>query len=1067
MEINREEAKKLLTYIEENYKKINLKELPFNLHALIKNLNNKTYKFNISKKIEEFFINFFIDNEDILNEKIPVFISENNDCIISSIRKNIDSIKYIPDTFNLDEDLNTLLAEEAIKQNYILNDKSLKQLCSNFIVCENSIKLDPFSADYVIWNKIQYHSEENYKTLIKLVASSKYFLTEKSHEYLRKNLIICINSIDNDPNSYQYVPLGYYEYKVYFDKLKEKGIVNYDDIRNKAFPKKMFLLEDDKILDIFLDRFWNLEYSRGEVKKFIKSMLQNSLKIETINKILEVVANDKWEKHKEANPEIFNNVFHKVCSELRNRHSFKKTLSKAKLTMKVCETDENSEFLRTCREYHKIYNSFKTNKRELLIPYQDKISEYCSLYIVKSREKYIDDLIFNINIALRNLYDLNLENEVVQKQVLEKKKIEIFRKSYSNKEQETMNFVSLLKEKYSDFFSELQIENIIESLILEKEYNFDSSNNKRYEEFLIFEKVNKLINRLNRGYISIDGIEVKNYKKYIKYSELETKYLYNGPVFNEAEKQEIYMYKQKLNAFNKLKRDVLLQIKKVEIEKEELQYLLQQSSRSFKFNDDYFIFDKELFLKNFSWAELNDSLLVDIRRCNLDLTNKDLYERFDNIVIKSGLCYLLVIDNVCSLGLLDNENLTKVVYEIVRDYDKLMELSDTYGLKNNNLLHLINLHLFNKYISPKNMAILGENMINKSYIKNSSRDSITAIVNASVDLFSQMSKKTKSTVPYVEGECLNYKYSMYDIMDPSILTCGVDTNSCFRLFGIDDDFLHYCCLDKNGFVIKITDDSNNFVAKASGFRNGNCVYINQLRSIYDYNFRTNIDKQEGKEIIKVFTKACEDIITASENNDLEEEKINFIFITKSYMFHNITSNVKRSIEKTIGEYPMDNKSNDWKEFVSLYPNYMPKSGFNTDYGNYSVICVASNKPLKANNIHSKDVPALYQRKRNEVIVSENINNEIKQKINRIAALNAHLKEEKYNNVNIPDNSKVYVGDDWYIISSNNDILDDCLLTGDERGKKEYLCAMKSILGDVNLSLDNEENIGKKHIKQFN
>ena len=43
MKINKEEIKKLLTYIEKNYKKIILKDVPFNLHTILKNLNNKIF----------------------------------------------------------------------------------------------------------------------------------------------------------------------------------------------------------------------------------------------------------------------------------------------------------------------------------------------------------------------------------------------------------------------------------------------------------------------------------------------------------------------------------------------------------------------------------------------------------------------------------------------------------------------------------------------------------------------------------------------------------------------------------------------------------------------------------------------------------------------------------------------------------------------------------------------------------------------------------------------------------------------------------------------------------------
>ena len=101
------------------------------------------------------------------------------------------------------------------------------------------------------------------------------------------------------------------------------------------------------------------------------------------------------------------------------------------------------------------------------------------------------------------------------------------------------------------------------------------------------------------------------------------------------------------------------------------------------------------------------------------------------------------------------------------------------------------------------------------------------------ELVCEMIKRDKSTVPDVSGKTNNYTYSIYDSQDETVLLAGINTDACFRINGMDNDFLHYCVLDKNGFIIKITDSFGNFIGRASGFRNGNGVYINQLRTIYD------------------------------------------------------------------------------------------------------------------------------------------------------------------------------------------------------------------------------------------
>ena len=97
-------------------------------------------------------------------------------------------------------------------------------------------------------------------------------------------------------------------------------------------------------------------------------------------------------------------------------------------------------------------------------------------------------------------------------------------------------------------------------------------------------------------------------------------------------------------------------------------------------------------------------------------------------------------------------------------------------------------------------------------------------------------------------------------------------------------FFHYCLLDKNGFILKIEDIYGNFIARAAGFRHGNYIYINQLRSIYDDRFNLNVNfeysGEEFEEIIETFKQACNDIINTSQGNEKEKNKVEYIFVTK-------------------------------------------------------------------------------------------------------------------------------------------------------------------------------------------
>ena len=66
--------------------------------------------------------------------------------------------------------------------------------------------------------------------------------------------------------------------------------------------------------------------------------------------------------------------------------------------------------------------------------------------------------------------------------------------------------------------------------------------------------------------------------------------------------------------------------------------------------------------------------------------------------------------------------------------------------------------------------------------------------------------------------------------NPINLTLGERTGSCMRSGGIGDDLYNFCLKDNNGFHIIFNDsETGEFISRASGFRNGNTVFLNQLR----------------------------------------------------------------------------------------------------------------------------------------------------------------------------------------------------------------------------------------------
>lgn len=118
------------------------------------------------------------------------------------------------------------------------------------------------------------------------------------------------------------------------------------------------------------------------------------------------------------------------------------------------------------------------------------------------------------------------------------------------------------------------------------------------------------------------------------------------------------------------------------------------------------------------------------------------------------------------------------------------------------------------------------------------------------------------------------------------LTYGERTNACLRIGGAFDDLFRYCIENPNGFHIRFSDPkTNKFVSRVSGIRNGNTVFLNELRESEDEGY-TNEDLIEAINIIaselieksKTSSMPIENVIITSDyalkEHEQEEQPLN-------------------------------------------------------------------------------------------------------------------------------------------------------------------------------------------------
>ena len=105
------------------------------------------------------------------------------------------------------------------------------------------------------------------------------------------------------------------------------------------------------------------------------------------------------------------------------------------------------------------------------------------------------------------------------------------------------------------------------------------------------------------------------------------------------------------------------------------------------------------------------------------------------------------------------------------------------------------------------------------------------------------------------------------------LTYGERTKACMRKGGAFNKLFEHCATDKNGFHIRFVNPENgNFVSRVSGTRNGNTIFLNELRDSLDSDY----NNEDLYEAIKMLS---EHLIQLSRDSEMP---IDNIVVTSDY-----------------------------------------------------------------------------------------------------------------------------------------------------------------------------------------
>ena len=260
-------------------------------------------------------------------------------------------------------------------------------------------------------------------------------------------------------------------------------------------------------------------------------------------------------------------------------------------------------------------------------------------------------------------------------------------------------------------------------------------------------------------------------------------------------------------------------------------------------------------------------------------------------------------------------------------------------------------------------------------------------------LMKQMYERKYTTVPPMDKNVLLSSGKEMNIVignttNTMNLTYGERTEACLRIGGAFAKLFNFCIENENGFHIRFSNpQTNTFVSRVSGIRNGNTLFLNELRESVDKTYN-------NEEIIEALKIICRDIIEESKKSNYP---IDNVVITSDYALS------EHSDEE------QDLKLNGNKLAVYELPT-------NIDLNGTGIILVTSNQDnsLVPYKFDSENIPRYAcQRDKIKIYKGSQATSRIIQ-LHMISSLLEGIPLDKMNIEDKKDYELCISGEDWYI-----------------------------------------------------
>ena len=271
------------------------------------------------------------------------------------------------------------------------------------------------------------------------------------------------------------------------------------------------------------------------------------------------------------------------------------------------------------------------------------------------------------------------------------------------------------------------------------------------------------------------------------------------------------------------------------------------------------------------------------------------------------------------------------------------------------------------------------------------------------------------------------------------LVYGERTGACMRIGGAGNSLFEFCLLNKHGFHVEITDPkTGDFVSRVSGFRNGNTIFLNQLRDSKSPGYTDS-------DLIELIKMVANNLIELSKKSDFP---IDNVVISADYV-------MERSKEKTT-DLGVENIK---KGFDRFYTDVS---------GNAIILATSSQDSAFVPVVLSTKVPEyipLRERMKTYKYEQASI------KINEMIALDEYLSGKPLEDIELDLNLDIntsYIGNDWYISISNDGQITTYIMKSC-KNKEKAEQEMKKVLEVIKekshkqIAMMSESNTSSKHM----